>query len=302
MKKILLDTDIGADCDDAVALAVLLKSELDGQCELCGITTSTTRRGASSTINAICNFYGAKKEVAVLSQPALECDSLDNYAFDIMQKYGDTESKTDSVYFLRKKLAEADEKFIFAAIGPLTGIKRLFESQPDDLSPLDGASLFNAKVEKLYCMGGCFDGSKDINGFFNREWNFVQDLDAVRLFLQKCSVPVYFIPKETGEIVFSGDVLRNATNNPVADSIRFFGEKNHGTLAYMQFRRESWDPITCYLAINENSDLFKKQRGNASMDENGVTNFVPDENGNHYVVTLNCTTEKVADVINAFLI
>lgn len=302
MKKILLDTDIGADCDDAVALAVLLKSELVGKCELCGITTSTTRKGASSTINAICNYYGEKKEVAVLALPALECDALDNYAFDVMQKYGNTESKTDSVYLLRKKLAEADGKLIIAAIGPLTGIKRLFESQPDDLSPLDGTSLFNAKVERLYCMGGCFDGSIDCNGFYNREWNFVQDLDAVRLVLQKCTAPIYFIPKETGEIVFSGDVLRNATNNPVADCIRFFGEKNQGTLAFSQFRRESWDPITCYLAINENSDLFKIQRGNASMDENGVTRFAFNQTGNHYLVTLNCSTEKVAQAINELLV
>ena len=45
MKKIILDTDIGIDCDDAAAIGMLLQLEEEGKCFVEGITTCTTREG-----------------------------------------------------------------------------------------------------------------------------------------------------------------------------------------------------------------------------------------------------------------
>ena len=302
MEKIILDTDIGADCDDAVALAVLLQAEKRGLCELYGISAATTRKGASSAISAICNFYGVKKDVGVLKPPALECDELDNYDVKIMNKYGENEVDRGSVSFLREKLAKSEEKIVMVAIGPLTGISRLLLSGADEYSPLSGEALFHSKVERLYCMGGCFDGSRDEEGYFNREWNFVQDLDSVRVVLDKCGVPIYFIPKETGEKVFTGNVLKNAENNPVADAIRFFGERNLNTPVLKNFNRESWDPISCYLAVHRNSILFSLRKGNVTMDKDGVTYFSVSKDGCHYVVDLAADAKTVEDEINSYLV
>ena len=67
MKRILLDTDMGVDCDDAVALALTLKAENAGLAELVGVTASTTRRGAVATVNAICRYYG-KSRATILTR------------------------------------------------------------------------------------------------------------------------------------------------------------------------------------------------------------------------------------------
>ena len=56
MEKILLDTDIGGDIDDAICLAYLLK---EPQCELLGITTvcgESEKRAAIA--DAICQAAG----------------------------------------------------------------------------------------------------------------------------------------------------------------------------------------------------------------------------------------------------
>lgn len=301
MKYILLDTDIGADCDDAVALALLLQAEKKGKCEIIGVTAATTRVGATSAINAICDYYGLKKETAVLKPPAIECDKLDNYACEIMQKYGNTESDVCSVALTRRKLAECKEKVTFIAIGPLTGVSRLFESEPDEFSPLTGEELFNSRVEAFYCMGGAFTGEKDADGYYIREWNFVQDLPAVAEVLSRCTVPIYFLPKETGEKVFTGASLKAVENNPVADCIRFFGTHNPYSGVSERFNRESWDPLTCYFALDPESGFFKLATGSAAVDVNGVTSFIHDDSGKNHLIDLAVPAEVVQKAIDEII-
>ena len=54
MKKFILDTDMGVDCDDAVALALLINYKKAGACDILGVTASSTREGATATIRTIC--------------------------------------------------------------------------------------------------------------------------------------------------------------------------------------------------------------------------------------------------------
>lgn len=53
MKKFILDTDMGVDCDDAVALALLINYKKAGACDILGVTASSTREGATATIRTI---------------------------------------------------------------------------------------------------------------------------------------------------------------------------------------------------------------------------------------------------------
>ena len=58
MEKILLDTDIGGDIDDAICLAYLLK---EPQCELVGITTVCGEPEIRASVaDAICQTVGRK--------------------------------------------------------------------------------------------------------------------------------------------------------------------------------------------------------------------------------------------------
>ncbi|MGB9625007.1 MAG: nucleoside hydrolase [Phycisphaerae bacterium] len=64
---ILLDTDIGSDIDDAVALAYLLRQP---QCELLGITTVTGEPEKRARLaDAICRAFG-RSDVPIFSGAA----------------------------------------------------------------------------------------------------------------------------------------------------------------------------------------------------------------------------------------
>jgi len=59
---------------------------------------------------------------------------------------------------------------VVIAIGPLTNIRDLLESAPDEQSPLDGKALVAAKVRRLVIMAGDFRKPKaEFNVFSDSE-------------------------------------------------------------------------------------------------------------------------------------
>jgi len=58
MIQIILDTDIGMDCDDAGALLILLRLMEAQKCELLAITHCTSNPYGAMAINAIDRYYG----------------------------------------------------------------------------------------------------------------------------------------------------------------------------------------------------------------------------------------------------
>ena len=76
MEKVLLDTDIGGDIDDAICLAYLLK---EPQCELVGITTvcgESEKRAAIA--DAICRTVG--KQIPIVAGQYVTANTCVSYA------------------------------------------------------------------------------------------------------------------------------------------------------------------------------------------------------------------------------
>lgn len=132
MTKVLLDTDIGNDIDDAICLAYLLSQK---DCELLGITTVTgepEKRGMLAS--ALCKAAG--KEVPIfpgaaspllISQrqsTALQAVALDKWEHetDFPEGY--------AIEFMRKTIRENPHEITLLAIGPLTNVALLFAVDP----------------------------------------------------------------------------------------------------------------------------------------------------------------------------
>ena len=58
MKKIIFDTDLGGDCDDVMALDLLISADRAGECELLGVTYSADVKASPACIYAILNYHG----------------------------------------------------------------------------------------------------------------------------------------------------------------------------------------------------------------------------------------------------
>jgi len=131
-EKILLDTDIGSDIDDAVCLAWLLANPA---CDLLGITTVTGEAELRASLaSVLCRaagrevpiFPGNETPVAVpQKQPrASQAAALSKWPHDTGFPKG------RAVEFLRETIRDNPGEVTLLTIGPLTNIGRLFEADP----------------------------------------------------------------------------------------------------------------------------------------------------------------------------
>ncbi len=280
MLKIILDTDMGVDCDDAVALGLLLKAEKKKKLDLIAVTASTTREGATATIKAICDYYG-KGEIPVgrLLSPVLDCDKMNRYAKKCKEKYGTEDSDECAVKVLRKAIASCDDKVTLIAVGPLTNVAQLLQSRADEFSSLDGKALVKQKVEKLLIMGGSFSFNNDMIGKSAShrmvEWNILQDIGSAIYVADNFPVESVWVPWEAGFKVFTN---MGAGDNPVWFCMYSFAEAHNfsedNVMENGNIHRYSWDPITAMLSYQDLSEYFDlSPLGKIRVNESGFTEW-----------------------------
>lgn len=160
--KLLLDTDIGNDIDDSLALSYLLR---EPQCELLGITTvcgEPERR--CEMASAICRHAG-RGDIPIhpgcpvpLSIPQRQptCPQAAKLGDWPRDRYAADNSAID---FMRRTIRANPGEVALLAIGPLTNVATLFSLDPEIPTLLKG----------LYLMCGRFFDS------MGGEWNAILD-------------------------------------------------------------------------------------------------------------------------------
>lgn len=132
-EKVLFDTDIGTDIDDAVCLAYLLAQP---ECELLGITTvsgEATKRAMLAS--ALCRaagddipIYPGAEEPLLIAQKqpqAQQADALGDWPHD------DDFSQGAAIEFLRRTVRAHPGEITLLAVGPLTNVGLLFRADPE---------------------------------------------------------------------------------------------------------------------------------------------------------------------------
>lgn len=167
--KLLVDTDIGTDVDDAVCLAYLLAQP---DCELLGITT-VTGQGARRAMLAsvLCRLAGRDVPIRVGAEHPLLVDqrqpaapqaaALDRWPHDVEV------APEHAVDFLRRTIRRHPGEVVLLTIGPLTNVALLFALDPEIPGLLKG----------LVSMAGCFDGHELVG----QEWNVLLDPHAAAM-------------------------------------------------------------------------------------------------------------------------
>jgi len=132
-KKVILDTDIGSDIDDALALAYLLK---EPRCELLGVTTVTGEADKRAEMcSAICQNIG-RGDIPI----HVGCDQA--MLVDLLQKQAQQAAalgnwprknfanNNTAIEFLRDTIRANPGEITLFAIGPMTNIGLLFATDP----------------------------------------------------------------------------------------------------------------------------------------------------------------------------
>jgi inosine-uridine nucleoside N-ribohydrolase len=163
-EKVLFDTDIGSDIDDALALAYLLK---EPRCELLGITTVTSfpeQRAAMCSV--ICRHAGRPDiPIHVGAPQALMTELVQKTADQAVAAaawdHASFAKDNTAIEFLYRNIAAHPGEITLLAVGPMTNVALLFMAHPE--AP--------AMLKRLVLMCGRFGGG-------GAEWNARNDSHA----------------------------------------------------------------------------------------------------------------------------
>lgn len=292
IKRIIFDTDIGEDPDDAVALAYMLEAERKGLCSLIGITTCSKTPYGAECAGAICRWYG-KNDMPIGQLPLdaeVTPDNIDDiypaaYGMAVAKKFGGGPSyfkAPGALETLVKLLRGSDGPVTIVATGKLTNIKTL-------LGDPEGYELVRDKVCEIDIMGCDFAHQADPSLVPHPEYNIAGDVGAARFICGRSPVPVVFSPFEMSEKELSGRVI-----------VERYGEDHPTGLALIRLGcgggRSSWDPSTALYAVEGERGVMRLSPwGNVSFRDDGVSDFTPGEGKCRYLIG----TGDIAGAIDA---
>jgi len=155
-ERVIFDTDVGGDVDDAGALAVLHALADAGDIDILAIGVVIGHAAGVPFVDAVNTWYG-KPDLPIGTIKGKAPYSRDEYMVPVVAAYPHDltqENAPDVVKLYRKVLAaEPDRSVTLIAVGPATNIRNLLKSGPDEHSQLPGVDLVRQKV-KLYAAGG----------------------------------------------------------------------------------------------------------------------------------------------------
>ncbi|MBS3771001.1 MAG: nucleoside hydrolase [Bacteroidales bacterium] len=163
-QKVILDTDIGSDIDDAFAVALLLTSP---EFEVLGIVTdygNTPKRA-----NIVCKML---HETGNEDIPVVVGEKTDDH-YDTQFHWAEGFDKVTPIEqsgsdFIIEKLEQHPDEIVLFTIGPVTNIGNVVEKNPDALK----------KAKHIYSMFGSFYMGYGRHPVPSAEWNVRADVDA----------------------------------------------------------------------------------------------------------------------------
>ncbi len=290
--KIIFDTDLGGDCDDAGTLAMLHRLCDKGEAELLAVTHCYSTPYVAGCIDAINTYYGREVPIGINYDRQMNdrgnhagalCDSFPNkYP---AENYNTPKAAPDTLTVLRRTLANAEDNSITLVVtGKLSSMAKLVTSGPDDISPLSGKELIAKKLKRTVVMGGRFfeswpmtiypDGNSSGNPV-TWEWNIKgSGLWAAQTVCNEWTGELVFASYELGSYIKTmvGYPSRAPEGDPVAEAYRIH---NNGK------GRCSWDQTAMLEAVRPGVYWNYHEFGKISVDDEFVTHWSKDENGKH---------------------
>ncbi|MBQ4136545.1 MAG: hypothetical protein IJD67_00400 [Clostridia bacterium] len=291
MRKIILGTDWGLDCDDVVAVRILARAHKQGRIKLCGVVINHFLENSVASLDGFLESEGIHALPLGIDRSITSGEG--KYQAHLAKRavsYSSNDDAEDGIRLYRRLLAESDGKVEIAEIGFLQALAGLIQSKPDDISDKSGVELMREKVDKLWIMAGKWDD--EIGKEYNFNYNPITRA-AASVVCALAPVPITFLGFEIGVDVISGSKLD-------ADDVLYIAMVDHGSVN----GRSSWDPMLALLAVNgsEEDSGYSIVHGRASADaKSGDNTFVRDENGPHAYVVRKFAPEYYADAIDGFI-
>lgn len=273
--RLILDTDIGNDIDDALALALIHSLANRAEVNLLAVTITKDNPYCAPYVDLVNTFYGrpdipigvVRKGKTPETSPMVEIPSqhrTEQGAFLYPHRLKTGTDAPDAVELLARVLSnEPDTSVTIAQIGFSTNLARLLQSP-------GGKDLVRRKVKLLVLMAGNFAEPKP-------EFNVYTDPESARTLFDRWPTPMVFSGFEIGLAVrFPYDAITKdfayTTHHPIVDAYRIYVPRPE--------EHPAWDPTAVLQAIRPDRGYFSlSQPGRVTVDAKNATVFTPTVQG-----------------------
>ena len=201
--KIILDTDMMTDCDDAGAFAVLHALADKGECEILATIVSSKSPASALAVSVINTYYGRPNiPIGIVKGDGVEIGSAytQHLADDFPHALKSGGDATDATLLYREILEkQPDHSVVVATIGYLTNVSRLLQL-PAGEDHVSGIDLVKQKVKVWICMGGNFLGSPPHDDLKLGNVNFQRDAASAVYALEHWPVEIVFVGREVASV------------------------------------------------------------------------------------------------------
>jgi inosine-uridine nucleoside N-ribohydrolase len=236
-EKVVIDTDIGDDIDDAFAIALALKSP---ELEILGVTTTFgDTEGRAKIVDRLLGEAG-RKDIPVLAGTPTHTTNVMN-----QKRYGEgghfaKALHPNAVDFILDQIRRYPGQITLIAIGPLMNVGAIIDKDPATFLKLKRVVMMGGSIECGYGeLWFCPERGPDA------EWNIINDIpSAKKLFLS--GVPLYVMPLDSTQLKL--DETKRAflfkQGTPLTDAL---------TLLYHEWGQQTptlFDPVTVAYILN----------------------------------------------------
>ena len=259
-EKVIIDTDIGDDIDDAFAVALALRSP---ELQILGITTTfgdTETR--AKVLDRFLTEAGRQDVPVAAGTPTPPKGTFTQRRYAENNRFAKP-SHPDAVAFLLDQIRRNSGQLTLIAIGPLMNVGAAIDKDP---------ATFR-KLKRVILMGGSIKRGYGDLGFGpptppEPEWNILNDIpSAQKLFA--AGVPLFVMPLDATQLKL--DEVKRAflfsQGTPLTDAL---------TLLYHQWGQQTptlFDPMT--IAFLVNPALCPVQPMHIRVDDKGFTRADP---------------------------
>lgn len=301
---VIIETDLGNDVDDALALDLLYKYQDAGKIRLLAVNLNKEGQAPAEYADILNTWYGYPDIPVGIIREGADCeedavnyakavvdlkDSLGNPLF--ARSHPDYDNYPEAVTLYRKLLAEEpDNSVVIASVGFSTNLIRLLATPADEFSKLTGKELVEKKVKLLVTMAGCFS---DPN---LHEYNVVKDIPAAKVIFGEWPTPVVTSPFEVGiQVNYPATSIENdfgwTPAHPVVEAYKAY--------LPMPYDRPTWDPTAVLYAV-EGGDWFTvSEPGRIIVTDEGSTLFEADEAGTRRYLSV--TEDQAKAILDHFV-
>ncbi|MBQ8762863.1 MAG: nucleoside hydrolase [Clostridia bacterium] len=283
-RYVIFDTDIGPDCDDAGAMAVLFEMAKKYDVKILGFANCTSNPYGNGAIRAIAEHYGYE-DIKIGQHKGYEIlKDGDKYNKPVTKKYCKYENSAihaaSATEFYESVLKKAeDDSVTVISVGPLTNLAQMLNEQPE---------LFNKKVNSIVAMAGKFPKGK--------EFNIECDPSAAATVFEKFKNIIVCSGFEIGEKIKTG-FAKEHEDNPVFDCYKYFLGKKE-----LPLMRESWDLTAVHYAFEGEGEYYSLSKPvKITVEENGHVSVSANKYSKRYYLIRKAEGDKTAEYLNGIL-